>query len=380
MSRLLPGMIAVAGASLLAVILLAPFVFRSYRRRGEVGLGPTLLAFGLLVYSLALVAYTLLPIPSIDEAWCATQGTTIRPQLNPLQMFDDIAKENRGGGLRDLVTNPAVQQVVFNVALFVPLGAYLRHYFRRGAVTAILIGFAVSLLIELTQLTGNWFLMTCPYRLFDVDDLIANTLGAGIGVLLAPALRLFSGRRGTAPADAPRPVTTGRRVLGMLVDLVTVFALGAFLAGAAGLIALYGFDVRLEAQPWGRVAGSALGAWLPAVLLLAIPSFGRHSATLGQRAVRLHRTRPGHSHPGIRVIPALLTGVFGYYVLFGLGEFVPFAGSLAQFMLVVCLVFAWRPRSHRGLSGIASGLLLTDSRAGAESDRAVGTVERNPAG
>ena len=32
-----------------------------------------------------------------------------------------------------MVTNPAVQQVVFNIALFVPLGAYLR---RRAALRA----------------------------------------------------------------------------------------------------------------------------------------------------------------------------------------------------------------------------------------------------
>ena len=47
MSRLLPGVLAVAGGVLLAVLLFVPFVFRSYRRRGELGFGPMLVAFGL---------------------------------------------------------------------------------------------------------------------------------------------------------------------------------------------------------------------------------------------------------------------------------------------------------------------------------------------
>jgi hypothetical protein len=35
--RLLPAVLALFGGTLLAVILLVPFVFQSYRRRGEVG-------------------------------------------------------------------------------------------------------------------------------------------------------------------------------------------------------------------------------------------------------------------------------------------------------------------------------------------------------
>jgi hypothetical protein len=67
-SRLLPGLLAVFGGVLLAVVLLVPFVFRSYRRRGELGLGAALLALAFLVYGLALVAYTLFPVPQIDDA------------------------------------------------------------------------------------------------------------------------------------------------------------------------------------------------------------------------------------------------------------------------------------------------------------------------
>jgi glycopeptide antibiotics resistance protein len=340
----LPAVLAVVIGVFLALVLLVPFVFRSYRKRGEVGLGPGVLAFAFLVYGLALVAYTLAPVPQLDEAWCAAHTKFTRPQLTPLRFVSDIAADRVAPGWRGLLTNPAVQQVVFNVALFVPLGAYLRH--RRLPVLGVVgAGFCVSLLIEFTQLTGNWFLFPCPYRLFDVDDLLANTLGTAVGLLFAPLLRRVYGRTGL-PAEAPRPVTTGRRWLGMLVDLVAVTLLGGVLAVVADLVA--------------DVDSRVVDTWVPAVLLLALPSFGPGGATLGQRAVRLERVRADGGAPGLRVLPALAGGTFGYVALSALGE--P-AGSWSGLLLLVCGVLAWRPRSHRGLSGLVSGLHVVDARA-----------------
>ncbi|WHT23091.1 VanZ family protein [Crossiella sp. CA-258035] len=361
-TRLLPAVLAVIGGIVLAVLLLAPFVYRSYRRRGELGLGHALLAFGSLVYALALVAYTLFPVPQLDDAWCAAHAAATQPQLNPLRFLTDIAKEQRAPGLTGLLTNPAVQQLLFNVALFVPLGAYLRHYLRRNALVIILLGAAVSLLIECTQLTGNWFLFPCPYRLFDVDDLLTNTLGTAVGILCAPALHLFDRRRETN-VELPRPVTTARRLLGMLVDLLSVLVLGGVLGTTANLVGHYGCDLWLAAHPWGNLLLTALTTWLPAILLLALPAFGSNAATLGQRAVRLRRTRPDGTAPGARIIPALLFGTFGYCLFTGLGHYAPAAASLANLLPVAALLFAWRPRSHPGFSGLISGLRVTDDRA-----------------
>jgi glycopeptide antibiotics resistance protein len=382
-SRLLPGLLAVFGGVLLAVVLLVPFVFRSYRRRGELGLGAALLALAFLVYGLALVAYTLFPVPQIDDAWCVAHPASAAPQWDPLRFLGDIAKEQREPGMGGLLANPAVQQVLFNVALFVPLGAYLRHYFphrlvRHRTAAVVLTGFGVSLLIECTQLTGNWFLAPCAYRLFDVDDLLANTLGTAFGLLFAPLLGLLHRPDAVTATDAARPVTTGRRLLGMLVDVVSVFLLGAFLATTLIVVAEYGFGVRVDAQPWGPLVSSALRAWLPAVLLLAVPSFGEGGATLGQRAVRLRRIRADGARPGRQVIPALLCGGFGYFLLSGLGSIVPAASQLSGFLLVACVLAAWRSRSHRGLSGRASGLLVIDSRtrAAAEIPAAATSTEK----
>lgn len=345
-SRVLPAVLAVFLGVFLAVLLLVPFVFRSYRKRGEVGLGPGILAFAFLVYGLALVAYTLFPVPQIDAAWCARHTAFTHPQIGPLQFLSDIAKDRTAAGWRGIVTNPAVQQVVFNMALFVPLGAYLRH--RGLRVPGVLgAGLGVSLLIECTQLTGNWFLYPCPYRLFDVDDLLANTLGTAVGLLFAPLLRRMYGRT-SLPAEAPRPVTTGRRWLGMAVDLVAVTLLGGVASVAVLLVT------------GDRVDNPVLNPWLPAGLLLVLPSLGSHAATLGQRAVRLRRVRADGGRPGVLLVPALLSGGFGYFVLSGLGGTV---GAWSGLLLFVSLTLAWRPRSHRGLSGLVSGLYVVDARA-----------------
>ncbi|GAA1198298.1 VanZ family protein [Pseudonocardia alaniniphila] len=382
-SRLLPGLLAVFGGVLLAVVLLVPFVFRSYRRRGELGLGAALLALAFLVYGLALVVYTLFPVPQIDDAWCVAHPGSADPQWDPVRFLGDIAKEQREPGVGGLLANPAVQQMMFNVALFVPLGAYLRHYFphrlgRHRAAAVVLTGFGVSLLIECTQLTGNWFLVPCPYRLFDVDDLLANTLGTAFGLLFAPLLGLLHRPDAIPSADVARPVTTRRRLLGMLVDAVSVFLLGACLTTALIIVAEYGFGVRVDAQPWGPLVSSALSAWLPAALLLAVPSFGEGGATLGQRAVRLRRIRADGARPGRQVVPALLCGGFGYFLLSGLGSIVPAASQLSGFLLTACVLGAWRSRSHRGLSGLASGLLVIDSRTrpAAETPAAFTSTEK----
>lgn len=359
-SRIIPAVIAVFGGVVLAVLLLVPFVFRSYRRRGELGFGATVIAFGFLVYGLALVAYTMLPIPPVDAAWCATHTRFTHAQLDPFAILADIRR------YPGFLGNPAVQQGAFNVVLFMPLGAFLRVYLRRrGVPTVILTGFAVSLLIECTQLTGNWFLFPCPYRLFDVDDLIANTLGTAVGVLGGPLLRRMYGTP-ALPADAPRPVTTGRRLLGMFVDLFAVWLLGMFTAATVNLTAHYGFGLSLGTD---EVTAAVLTAWLPAVLLLVLPSLAPGSATFGQRAVRLRRTRPDGRHPGPLVVPALLAGSFGYFVLTGLIDLVEDAGLLAFVLLVASGVLAWRPRSHRGLSGLVSGLVIVDAREPVEREK-----------
>ncbi len=93
-----------------------------------------------------------------------------------------------------------------NILLFVPLGLLLHNRGRHSLLTATLAGFGLSVLIELTQLTGVWFVYPCAYRHFDVNDIIFNTIGATVGALAAVAasrnhIRSDSSPQGRSPVD-----------------------------------------------------------------------------------------------------------------------------------------------------------------------------------
>ena len=67
------------------------------------------------------------------------------------------------------------KEKLLNIAIFIPVGLLAGFLFKRHRVLiALLIGLAVSLSIECSQLAWS-------RGEFDVDDLFNNTLGAGIG-------------------------------------------------------------------------------------------------------------------------------------------------------------------------------------------------------
>ena len=69
--------------------------------------------------------------------------------------------------------------------LVVPFGMFLRYYVRTSWKTCLAASFGLSLFFEITQVTGIYVFYDYPYRLFDVDDLLMNTLGGMIGFVLA---------------------------------------------------------------------------------------------------------------------------------------------------------------------------------------------------
>ncbi|WP_436492683.1 VanZ family protein [Actinokineospora sp. HUAS TT18] len=347
----LSALIAFFAGGLLSVLLVVPYIAWSYRKRGELGFGHALLAFGFLIYAMALWTYTLLPVPDTTPQWCADNAVRTM-QLRPLQFLSDMRKDQVGTGVRAVLHNPALQQAVFNVALFVPLGMFGRHLLRLRPITVVALGAVVSLFIEVTQRTAVWGLFACPYRLFDVDDLITNTLGAALGLALAPLLRLMPGQKVKAAAGEPRPVTTARRLLGMAVDLVTVALLGATFQVIYNVIAVY---LLIEEVPdQHRLLTIAAPV---ALLLVLVPLLG-DGGTFGQRVVLLRPIGPDGAKPSIgRMAARFAVGSGGYFVLEFFG--VPLVGFL---LLVVSGVMAWRPRGHQGLSGVVAGLRVVDSR------------------
>ena len=156
-----------------------------------------------ILYLAGLLIFTLLPLPSDPVAACA--AIIHWDNFTPLGSFVAVADQFREG--ESLRGTLYALSILLNIALFVPLGALAETTWRmrrvpegapadgsrlarsiphRRVLAWVVIGCAVSCLIELTQYTGLFGVVPCTYRVVDIDDVIMNTLGAYAGVRLLP--------------------------------------------------------------------------------------------------------------------------------------------------------------------------------------------------
>ncbi|MCW3156596.1 VanZ family protein [Micropruina sonneratiae] len=322
---------------LLAIVAFVPVAAARYRRAGRFRPADMAMLLAVAVYAVAMWSYTLVPIPENDGFRCVGHN------LHPLAFLADIA-----AGGRNLLHNRAFLQVALNVVLFVPLGVFLRLLLGRGIVVAALVGLGGSALIEFTQLTGVWGLYHCAYRVFDVDDMLVNTTGALLGSVLAIPLQRLSSRR--RPPPRTTRVTLGRRLIGLLADLLVIGTVGGVLTIAWRVVALYLLQWPTEQLP----------QWVDIVLSTGVPllvegwSVLARGRTIGETMVGLEpRARPG-AETRSRVLK-LLAGVGGYVVL---SLPVPYFGALSVVFGALTVGWAIWSRDHRGLSHAVAGMEL----------------------
>ncbi len=338
------GAVAIGLGLVVGFLLFVPFVAIAYRRRGHLSFGRLLLWGAALIYFWAIWTYTLLPLPDGDDIRCVGMVT------DPLE----IVRELRGTlsqGSR-FVRDPAFLQIALNVVLFLPLGFFVRVLGGRGIFVAFAAGLGLSMFVETTQLTGVWGLYPCAYRVFDVGDLMTNTLGALVGSVIGFIVpRVHRGSAKASDADAPRPVTKGRRALAMLCDGIA-FALIGYVAGVGvAAVRLYLLELPQDASDGTLVSfWSTLGT--AAIWLIVVLATGQ---TIGDATVRL-RYRGGRVP---QPIARLLRWAAGYAGISLLGLFVPLAVPALVFASILLLLFT---RRGRGLPGLVSGQQLTDSR------------------
>jgi glycopeptide antibiotics resistance protein len=285
---LLPVTTALSVFPIIALLVMLPVAVLSYRHRGRAGGWTTLMLYGFLFYLLAAFLQTVIPLPRDPAGYCATRTYASSPQLRPFYFVEVVSQRARGHWSPGaMLHNPALLSTALNVVLLLPLGFFLRYLFRTRLLAATAVGFGVSLLFELTQLTGLWFAYPCAYRLFSVDDLILNTAGVVIGWALArllgralPALNPARERRRYAAQ-----VTPSRRLFALLADAVGFAVLTGF---TLGLTILFGGSTAVD-QP--------VVAFLAVIWFLAIPMLT--GSTPGKRAMllRVRRTNGRRAGP-----------------------------------------------------------------------------------
>lgn len=355
------GAIAVVIGAMFFMACFLPGLLWQYRRYGGFSFPRMLGLAAVCLYGTALLAYTFLPLPDRSPAWC--DANSVRPNLRPFQFVSDIARQTDGLSLIGTLSSFPVLQVAFNVLLFVPLGVIVRRYFHRSALATIAVGFATSLLIEVTQYTGLWFIYPCAYRVADVDDLLVNTLGTVLGVAIAPAALFWmpDARRLRERRLTPRPVTSPRRWLGMLIDLLLI---GTITLAVQACLIVTTSSLGLGTVDNITLPVAFIAAW--AVVFLW-PAWSGSGASIGQMTVWLTpKWRDGgHWTDGTRARRLAFASVVpAPCALLMLGDAIQPSGLTVLTITMAALAGASVPFTRRrGISGLLTGAEVLDSRA-----------------
>ncbi|MWV43156.1 VanZ family protein [Paenibacillus sp. HJL G12] len=305
-SYLFPISYAFMSFPVAALLFTLPFLIFQYRKYGYVNKVRAFVLYLFLLYLMNAFFLVILPLPASRHNAALFSGAM---QLLPLNFIHDILKETSVVGsdpstYLHLLKERAFLQVVFNIVLTVPFGMVLRYYFRTGWIRSILYSFLLSLFFEVTQLTGIYGLYDHAYRVFDVDDLIMNTLGGICGYLAAEWLSGLLPRIEKLDDHVDltaKRVTYTRRAIAFMIDSVIWPILMAIC-----------FLLHIPASFWVATG----------IYFILIPWF-TNGLTPGKWLVRIRLTKMGE-----RITLAALVKRYGllYWVFFGLNRLL--AGSL----------------------------------------------------
>lgn len=332
-----------------AALFTLPFMVYQYRKYGSIPILRVLIVYSFILYMMCAFLLTVLPLPSAEQL----SGMTSRGiQFIPFSTYADALK-NAGldfgapGSLSDIANWKAflksggLFEILANIVMQIPLGIYLRYYFKLSLKQTLLCGFLVSLLYELTQLTGLWFIYSHSYRLCSVDDLFDNTLGCVIGYLITPLFALLLPNRDELDRISiarERRATVTRRVCAILVDWLFWAVVIVPVLFRYGNNSGRFFEIAVESY--------VLWAFVVMVLLQRLTN----GLTIGKKLLRIKLVSARGGKPGLR---QLLIRYFAIYILAPLwlcvcammalalaaavisdSEFLRFSGIIGLFILV----------------------------------------------
>ncbi len=236
-SYLIPIKTAMVLFPLIAFLITLPYILYQYRKFGSIPFLRTLIVYSFVLYLMTIYFLVILPLPSKEAL---AKIPIYHAQWIPFQFIMDMIKTiDFSSGVMAFLKNPSVYTVLFNLAMFVPFGIYLRYYFKCSWGKTLLLSFFLSLFFELTQLTGLYFIYPRSYRLFDVDDLMINTLGGMIGFWISPLVsKLLPSKEKLDETSYQRgkEISFLRRLVAFLFDLcfsiVTMVVLSIVFSGA----------------------------------------------------------------------------------------------------------------------------------------------------
>lgn len=279
-----------------AFLFALPFMLYQYHKYGSILVLRIVMTYSFILYLMCAYFLTILPLPSVERVAGLTS-----PYCQPVPFRE----------LVELFLNPKVQWseastwkyfflsrgffvLVMNIVMTIPFGIYLRYYFRLNLRRTFFLTLGLSLVFELTQLSGLFFIYPRPYRLADVDDLITNTLGGCIGYWIAPLLMKAlptHERMDSVAYQRSKHVSILRRLCAAFVDcsvLLVVISVAFFVAPPpislgqtpmAKLLILFGYYTFFVLMYFGvgewLIGGRSPGKMLLHIRLVDSRSLGR---------------------------------------------------------------------------------------------------------
>lgn len=213
---------------IIAFLITLPYIIYNYNKFGSILLIRTILIYIFVLYLLSAYFLIIMPLPKIESV----RNLTTKVQLIPFDLLRNIIRTVHFD-YKDISTyaqifkNAYVYQTIYNFLLMVPFGMFLRYYFKCRFKKVVLFTFMLSLFFELTQLTGLYFIYPHAYRLFDVDDLIVNTLGGIFGYLITPLFTKLLPTREELDLKSYKKgskVSSTKRIITFIIDITIAIA------------------------------------------------------------------------------------------------------------------------------------------------------------
>lgn len=294
----------------LALAISSVFFIYEYRKYGTFILTRAIVLYSFVFYLLCAYFLVILPLPTKEAV---AQLTGPKMELHLFATWEHF-RQNTVLVLSDPSTYlPAMRQSVFlepvfNLLLIVPFGIYLRYYFRFSFIKTVIASFCLSLFFELTQLSGLYFIYPRPYRLFDVNDLLTNTLGGALGFIIEPVFTFMlptRARMDEVSYEKGKTVSLTRRLVAYLIDW--------------GFLAVLTFIITLLLQATlkiGNITSSSWWIFIEVILYFMLVPYLTNGRTLGKKIVRIRIVADDNTKLSFKSL--FVRYAYLYFIFYGL--------------------------------------------------------------
>lgn len=278
---------------ILARLFTLPYAIYQYRKYGSILVLKVLIVYSFIFYMITSYFMTILPLP--DPATVTPNSATmLLVPFDAVRRWYEAFQGNMALGMSVIrsVFNMDFFQIFFNILLLLPFGVYLRYYFNRKWYEVLGLSFLYSLFFELTQLSGLYGIYPYPYRFFEIDDLICNTLGGMIGYALTPTILFMLPSREKLEEIAYKKgehVSFFRRMVALMFDYYSL----AFLIIVVEFTFNITYHINIMFPGISSLYVYPVYIMTTAVLLFSMEDILLSGKTFGKMILKLKITRAG---------------------------------------------------------------------------------------